>query len=49
MKGFIEEFDVRSEAESRLVRLSMEYGIHPDDFTIDYDEGSNKWTLTYDP
>lgn len=49
MKGFVEEFNIRSLAEARLVRLSMEYDIHPDDFVIDYDEGSGKWILEYDP
>lgn len=48
MEGFVEEFSIRSLAEARLVRLSMQYDIHPDDFIIWYDEGSSKWILEYD-
>ena len=49
MKGFVEEFNLRSLAEERWIKLSMQYDLHPDDFVIEYDEGSCKWTLTYDP
>ena len=49
MKGFVEEFNLRRLAENRMIRLTMEYELDPCDFAIDYDEGSQKWILTYDP
>lgn len=49
IKAFVEEFNLRSLAENKLLRLTMDYDLDPCDFAIDYDEGSGKWTLTYDP
>lgn len=49
MESFVEEFNLRNLAEARMLRLVLDYHLDPIDFAIDYDEGSSKWTLTYDP